>query len=208
MRVSLLGDKQLCVIIIGTKGSGKSYAAARLATHGFAVRATSDEIRQALKDRGNDDPSVHELIAEGNRGRAEHNEKGYWILRAAQTLWDAGHRHVAIEGARHPLEVKAIQKNAPVGSVVLLGIDGPIMQRYARFCARARSGDPRTLEDFVILDDRDRGKGDPQEPWDGQQVDRTLACVDSEWCYYNDRSLIAFDAWIDVAVERMVTNFV
>lgn len=193
------------VVLVGTKGAGKSTIAHRFAERGFLVRATSDGIRAELARRGNNHPTVLDLIAEGNRGRREHS-LAYWTLRALQELRDRGASRMFIDGVRHPGEIKALRRSVPRGSFFLFGVDAPIFTRYERFRLRARSGDPTSFEQFVLIDDRDRGKGDPQEPPDGQQVDRTLAMVPQGHVYYNTGTLLEYHVWIDSVFERIAAR--
>ena len=68
------------------------------------------------------------------------------------------------------------------------------MVRYARIAKRGQVEDRAELEKFLVMDDADRGLG---QPADGQQVDRCMAQVEHRLVYNNSETLDAYHAWVD-----------
>lgn len=192
-------DFELVIGVTGLKAAGKDEMTRYLASkYGFVVRSCGDEIRDQLRRNGFEKPTIEQQIELGNRGRRENGDVAYWAKRVLMTCKGAGCRLVGVNGLRHPLEVDGLA--AKVGSrFVLFGIVAPTPSRAQRLISRGRVGDPRTIEEFLDLDDADRGIGQPD---DGQQVDRTLARVPWENLYNNTGTLDEFHAWIDATIVR------
>lgn len=192
-------DFQLIFGVTGLKASGKDELTRYLSEkYGFSIRSCGDEIRDELKRNGIEKPTVDQQIELGNRGRRESGDVAYWAKRVLMTCKGEGCRLVGVNGLRHPLEVDGLMKI--VGPrLVIVGIVAPTPLRAQRLISRGRIGDPRTIEEFLDLDDHDRGIG---QPWDGQQVDRTLAKVPLENLYNNTGTLAEYHAWIDELVAR------
>jgi len=192
-------DFQLIFGVTGLKAAGKDELTRYLSEkYGFFIRSCGDEIRDQLKKSGIEKPTVDQQIELGNRGRHESGDVAYWAKRVMLTCKGESCRLVGVNGLRHPLEVDGM--TAMVGSrLVVVGVVAPTPLRAQRLISRGRIGDPQTIEQFLDLDDHDRGIG---QPWDGQQVDRTLAKVPRENLYNNTGTLEEFHAWIDALVAR------
>ncbi len=183
----------LVVGITGLKAAGKDEISRYLTELGFANRSCGDEIRAQLKRDGIATPTVDQQIELGNRGRLDNNDLGYWAKRVATTLRAMNHDLCCVNGLRHPAEHDALKAEFGDG-FVLIGVVAPTSVRATRLLSRGRPGDPRTIEEFLALDDKDRGIG---QPWHGQQVDRTLACC--HWSHIRDNqgTLDELRSWLD-----------
>ena len=191
----------LVIGVTGLKAAGKDEFTRYLAEkHGFRVRSCGDEIRAELQRGGFDKPTVDQQIELGNRGRRESGDSAYWVKRVIMTCHGEGCNFIAVNGIRHPLEVEGLRKMLG-GKFHLVGIVAPTPSRAQRLISRKRVGDPQTIEEFLDLDDHDRGIG---QPWDGQQVDRALALVPWENLYNNVGTLAEYHAWIDALMERLL----
>lgn len=71
-----------------------------------------------------------------------------------------------VDGIRNPGEIEYLKKKFG-RDFVLIAVDAPQQLRFERIIQRARPTDPKTLEEFVALDKRDQGKGEPDY---GQQT--------------------------------------
>ncbi len=190
---------KIIIGLTGLKAAGKDELSHYLQAKGFVSRSCSDEIRAELKRRGNDKPSFGDLIDMGNEGRSGGNDMGYWARQAAETLVGQGHQLLIINGLRHPDEVKELRRIYG-DAFTEVGIVAPLPVRANRLLSRARAGDAHSIEEFMKLDDTDRGIG---QPWHGQQVDRTLALAEFQNVYNNCGTLEEYHAWIDALIARL-----
>ncbi|MDD5251952.1 MAG: hypothetical protein PHT12_04950 [Patescibacteria group bacterium] len=185
-------DFDLVIGLTGLKAAGKDVFVELARGHGFETIRTSDVIRAVLRDRGVEQPSVIQLQDEGDRGRRESGDGAYWQKIMLETARRQGWRRLICNGVRNPVEPLALE--LLLGDrYVLVGIVAPIDIRAQRFLKRGQAGDPAELWEFLKVDDRDRGIGQPMH---GQQVDRTLALVEPANLYNNAGTLEDYRAWI------------
>jgi len=71
-----------------------------------------------------------------------------------------------VDGIRNPGEIEYLRKKFGK-DFVLIAVDVSQQLRFERIIQRARPTDPKTWEEFVALDERDQGKGEPDY---GQQT--------------------------------------
>ena len=77
---------------------------------------------------------------------------------------------IIVDGIRNPGEAEYLKKKFG-GDFKLIAIDAQTETRFERIKRRNDSKDPTTLEEFIELDKRDKGDGEPAH---GQQV---AACI-------------------------------
>jgi len=150
--------------LTGPNAAGKSEAAAYLATLGFRLHSLSDVVRAEAAARGLPAERGH-LIRIGNELR---EKEGPGVL-ARRILPELGARDV-VDSIRSPEEV-AVLRQLP--RFVLVGIRAEARTRFERAIARARPGDPRTLEEFLARE-REENLEDPNR----QQLDATFRLAD------------------------------
>ena len=125
--------------LTGSNASGKGEVSAYLERLGFHVHSLSDIIREEAKKQGFP-PEREHLIRIGNALRAA---SGPGAL--AEMLLDRLGSRDVVDSIRNPAEVAVLRRNPQFR---LLGIEAPIRVRFDRSLARARPGDPETLEAF------------------------------------------------------------
>ena len=79
-----------------------------------------------------------------------------------------------VDGIRNPGEIEFLRKKFG-RDFILIAVDAPQQLRFERTVQRARPTDPKTFEEFVALDDRDQGKGEPEH---GQQTAKCRSLAD------------------------------
>jgi dCMP deaminase len=139
------------MIIIGLTGrnaGGKTTAGEVLAKRGFSYLSLSDVIREEAKKRGLADVREN-LTALGNELRERHGPGALAELTVKRMQSD---RNYAVDSIRHPAEVAALKK---AGSFSLFHIFAPLEARFERSLARDRAGDARTLQDFILQEERE-----------------------------------------------------
>jgi dephospho-CoA kinase len=189
----------LVVGITGLRAGGKDELSRILKEQGFNVRRVSDAVREECTKQGIIDPTTEQMQNIGDQGRINSGDNGFWAGRLLEILVREGNSCAAINGIRNPGEVFTLQRCLG-DRFVLVGITAPIMMRYQRTLMRQEGHrDPKKLEDFLVIDDRDRGIGQSIE---GQQVDRCLALVSPENLFFNSGSLEEYRQWIVTFLEK------
>lgn len=173
--------------LTGPNAAGKGEVAACLRRHGFAVHSLSDVVREEAAARGLP-PEREHLIRIGNVLR---EEGGPGIL-ARRILPRLGERDV-VDSIRTPGEVEVLRG---LPRFVLLAVRAPLEVRFRRALARARPGDPRTLEEFEARE-REENASDPR----AQQLDATSGLADR--VLDNDGDLDGLSR----AVERLLDEY-
>ena len=137
--------------ITGPNCAGKDSVAHVLEGEGFERWSLSDVLREELRRR--QVPVTREaLIALGVELR---EREGPAVLAArVRRLWRTD--RVAVVSVRSPAEVRSLRE---VPGFLLLGVDAPVEVRFERERRRNREGAVRTLEAFVALEARERGRG-------------------------------------------------
>jgi dephospho-CoA kinase len=152
--------------LTGTNGAGKGTVAEYLKKIGFSYHSLSDAIRDELKSQ-NLEASRENLIGAGNNLR-ESFGPSILALRISRKLID-GNNYV-VDSIRNPHEINALRERV---NFHLLAIDAPIELRYQRCLARGRNESAATLEEFRIIEDREKS-GDET----AQQIHRCMEMAD------------------------------
>lgn len=134
--------------LTGKNGSGKGEVVKFLRECGFESLSLSDVIREELRRKRL--PVTRErLIETGTRLR----ERGGPSILAEKTLAKlASDRNYVIDSIRNPEEAKTLRGR---NGFFLLNITAPRSVRFARIKKRARERDPRTLRDFIRMEERE-----------------------------------------------------
>lgn len=98
---------------------------------------------------------------------------------------------IIIDGIRNPGEIEYLRKKFGK-DFKLIAIDASPEIRFERILKRNQKGDPKTWEEFVALDERDKGKNEPEY---GQQVKKCMEQAD--FTIINDGSLEEFEREIN-----------
>lgn len=153
--------------LTGTKASGKSIVAEILKEKGFFYTSTSDLVREEALKRGITNYTIKDLQDIGNEIRKNFGS-GELVKRCLEKAKDK--KDVIIDGIRNPGEVQEIKK----ANGIVIAIDAPVELRFKRILERKRESDPKTLEEFKKMEERDRK--DKEEL--GQQVDKCMEMAD------------------------------
>jgi dephospho-CoA kinase len=135
-----------------------------LEAQGFRLHSLSDIVREEAAARGLP-PTREHLIRIGT----ELRERGGVAVLAERLIPRLGGRDV-VDSIRNPGEVDALRR---VPGFVLLGVRAPAELRFARSRARARPGDPETLEAFRAREAQENSANPA-----GQQLEATFALAD------------------------------
>lgn len=156
--------------LVGRNAAGKGEVAHFLNERSFRAHSLSDEIRLALEAEGK--PVTRETLIEKGRAIRAAEGPGALAQRIRRRLDPLVH-HV-VDSIRHPAEVRALRE---LPDFLLVAVEAPQKTRFERVVARARPGDPFTLEKFRDLEAREEGAPAGEDPT-AQQLVATLALAD------------------------------
>ncbi len=160
-------------MIIGLTGSlaaGKGVVSGFLKKQGFVYLSLSDELREIAKEK------KIELTRENlqDLGNQMREERGTGILAKLITDKIRNQKYIkaVVDGIRNPAEIAELEK---LDNYFLVSVDAPEEIRFRRLIARNRESDPKTLEDFLKVDARDKGIGEKET---GQSVGKCMTKAD------------------------------
>lgn len=145
--------------VVGYYGCGKDTVAEILENYGFVHISLSDMIREELKKK-NIEITRENLIKEGNRLREEYGPSvlADRAIEKIKQFEKEGYTDFVITSIRNPYEVNSLKKR---DDFVLIYIEALPEIRFARVVSRHRENDPKTFEEFVTLEEKEKHNTDP-----------------------------------------------
>ena len=134
--------------LTGRNASGKGEVARYLQKKSFYYYSLSDAIREEIRSRG-EEPTRDRLIIVGNELRQKY---GANVLAERILARIEDDKHYIIDSLRNPAEVDAFRA---AKHFKLIRVDAPQEVRFQRILSRQRESDPKTLEEFVELENRE-----------------------------------------------------
>jgi len=134
--------------LTGRNAAGKGEVARYLQKKSFYYHSLSDVIRDEIRSRDLQ-PTRELLIAVGNELRQRF---GANILAERILAKVEDDKHYVIDSIRNPAEVNAFRS---AKHFKLIRIEAPAEIRFQRILKRQRESDPRTLADFIELENRE-----------------------------------------------------
>lgn len=107
---------------------------------------------------------------------------------------------VVIEGIRNTGEIEYLKK---LPHFILIGVKAKRELRFKRLLKRTKPWDPKTWNEFLVVDRRDLGIGQKTE---GQQVGKCLAYCD--YMLTNDKDIGDFQRKIKITMEKVFKKIV
>lgn len=105
---------------------------------------------------------------------------------------------IVIDGIRNPGEVDYLKKTFG-RTFVLIAVDSSPEARFERLSKRGRPDDPKTWEEFLDMDSRDQGVGQPDY---GQQTKRCMEHAD--FTISNDGTVEEFQTKIADIMQKLL----
>ncbi len=137
---------------------------------GFAYSAFVDRVRELAAMQ------FKELTRENLQYTGNHTQKLFgpdvFARLIAAQIWAEQKEKVVVECIRNPQEYAFLAQHP---DFFMVAVTAPLAVRFARLQARNREGDPKTLQEFFVVDQRDRGIG---QDLSGQQVDRCIGLAE------------------------------
>ena len=152
--------------LTGTNAAGKGTIAKYLEKKSFYYESLSNILRAYLDKKGIP-ISRESLINEGNELRKLH---GNYIL--AEILLNELNpiNNYVIDSIRNPYEIAMLKETR---DFFLMGVIAPPELRFERIKKRNRENDPKTLEDFLRLEEIENSENDY-----GQQIEKCISLTD------------------------------
>jgi dCMP deaminase len=176
--------------LTGRNAAGKGEVARYLQRKSFYYYSLSDAIRDEIRSRG-DEPTRERLIIVGNELRQRYGSK---ILaeRILEKIEDD--KHYVIDSIRNPAEVDAFRA---AKHFKLIRIEAPAEIRFQRILSRQRESDPKTLDDFISLENREA---------EGDDTSQNLVKVElmADYSLTNDGSLEMLYPQIDQLLIKLL----
>lgn len=177
--------------VVGPIASGKGSVIALLQKKGYTALSLSDVVREKTKEWGL--PVTRENLQ--NVGDDLRRKFGNTILAelVGQHMHDKNKKFV-IDSLRNPAEVAYFKKTY---DAYIIGVTASAKKRFEMMQIRGRDYDPKTWEDFLKAEERDRGVG--QKVY-GQQVEKCLQLADS--IFDNASTKEDFEKTVEYFVEK------
>jgi len=161
-------------MIIGLTGSlaaGKGVISNFLKEKGFVYLSLSDELREIAKE--NKIELTREKLQNLGNSMRQNYGSGFLADKAIYKIKNQEYKKAIVDGIRNPTEVESLRKN--LKDFFLVSIDAPQEIRFKRLIERKRESDPITWEDFIKVDNRDKGIGELES---GQAVGKCMQLAD------------------------------
>lgn len=153
--------------LTGTIGSGKDEVRKILEENfNFKTIKLSDVIKIFLSNKNFDRKTLQDL------GNFLRKNFGNDILVKIVTFFYQD--NIIIDGIRNLGEIEFLRKTFEK-KFLLIAVDADQKMRFERILKRGREDDPKTFEEFLEVDKRDRGIDEPEY---GQQVDECIKAAD------------------------------
>lgn len=155
--------------IVGPIASGKDTVLEELAKIGFKAFFLGERTREEADRRGlpHDRSTLQDM---GNNLREKFGNE--ILVKRTEELFDGSEDKIVINGVRNPSEIAYLRKKY---NAKIIGVNALIKKRIAFSKKRKGDADPKTPEEFLKAEQRDRGIG---ETYHGQQVETCLTLSD------------------------------
>ena len=176
--------------LTGRNAAGKGEVARYLQKKSYYYYSLSDAIRDEIRARG-EEPTRDRLIIVGNELRQRYGSN---ILAERILAKIEDDKHYIIDSIRNPAEVDAFRA---AKHFKLIRVEAPADVRFQRILSRQRESDPRTLEEFVALENREA---------EGDDTSQNLVKVElmADSAVINDASLEKLYPQIDDLLRKFL----
>jgi dCMP deaminase len=176
--------------LTGRNAAGKGEVARYLQRKSFYYYSLSDAIRDEIRSRG-EEPTRERLIIVGNELRQRYGSR---ILAERTLARIEDDKHYVIDSIRNPAEVEAFRA---AKHFKLIRIEAPAEVRFQRILSRQRESDPKTLEEFITLENREA---------EGDDTSQNLVKVElmADYSLTNDGSLEKLYPQIDQLLIKLL----
>ncbi len=161
--------------IVGQIACGKGELKDYLTNHlGFTSFSLSSIVHEELRKKEINEFSRKALQDMGDELRKKYGDAilAKMAIKKIKNLASSVKNRIVIEGIRNPGEIEYLKK---IPHFVLIGVKAKRELRFKRLLKRNKAWDPKTWQDFLVVDRRDLGIGQKKS---GQQVGKCLHYCD------------------------------
>lgn len=187
----------MILVVVGLQGSGKTTVALMLRGKGFEVIELGDIWRELVKKAGipmEDTKATREFTM---RLREEKGKDIY--ARYACERIGKGAKKVVIMGVRSTYELDYIREK--MKDVRVLALEAPLKTRFERMRGRGKPEDPKTMEAFTWLEERNNQgfMADKSEAVHGLLV----LIKNADYVIHNTGSVAKLEEELEAALARI-----
>jgi len=181
-------EKSIILGLTGSIASGKDVISEYLKEKEFLYISLSSIIRN-MASKYDIEITRKNLQDFGNKLREQHGS-GYLAEEALKIIKENNCKKAVIDGIRNPGEIEVL-KNQNNFQFTLISVDSSLETRYQRLLIRNKPSDPKTWQEFIKADERDKGRGESET---GQGVAK---CMDSaDFKLINEKDIESFKVQI------------
>ncbi len=187
-------ENNIYIGVVGQIASGKGELVDCLVKeHGFTSFSLSTVVHDELRKRGIVDFTRQTLQDIGDELRKKY---GRDILAQRAVEATKNKKQVVIEGIRNPAEIEYLKK---LPNFTLVAVKSIRELRYGRLLKRNKPWDPKTWNDFLVVDRRDLGI---RQKSSGQQVGKCLAYAD--YTITNNKDIKDLNRKIEKLIDKLI----
>src|SRR3989338_10796094 len=153
--------------LTGKNGSGKGEVAKYLQERGFHYYSLSDVLREEAQKQGK--PVTRDVLVE--LGNTLRNYHGPAVLAEKVFARLDPEKNYVIDSVRHPREIQVFRRRR---DFILATVRAPEKLRFERLKQRGRESDPKSFEDFQLLENREAKSATESD----QQLDQAISLAD------------------------------
>lgn len=132
----------------------------------------------------------------GNELRDQYG--AHILAKVAISYMSMSKELMIVDGIRNPAEANFLKEQFDE-NFKLVAVDAPQQVRFERLRKRNRDDDPKNWEEFIEIDERDQGKGEPPH---GQQVRKCIEIADV--VLENDGDLNKFRKKVEDSIVKLL----
>lgn len=184
--------------LTGTLGSGKEVAAEYIKKTFSCFYVKLSQVLRNELEKKRKGLSRNLLQDSGDEMRRMYG--GHVLAKVSIEYLPRNKDLIILDGIRNPGEIDYLKNNLN-NNFFLIAIDSKPETRFERMNKRARKDDPKTWEEFLEMDSRDQGTGQPDY---GQQTGRCIERADFK--IENDGTEEEFLAKINETVKKILSG--
>lgn len=183
--------------ICGTIAAGKETLTGFFREKGFVYLESSQVIKDELRREGRE-VTRESMQDKGDELRAKYGVSAIMIMLLDKTRTEPTKNYI-LDSLRNDGEAEFMRKE--VKDFILIGVDAPKELRFKRTLKRAKASDPKTWEEFLVVDGRDQN--DTSNPL-GQQTRKLLDMAD--FVIFNDGELAKSKNQVEEIWEKLMVK--